>query len=67
MKKREPKEYVIQPKGWRKKYKCHKNKNDHTFDLVYAQHYNFIGWRNVIHEYYVCNACGKKSMKSVPW
>jgi hypothetical protein len=68
MKKPEPKEYVIQPKGWKKRYKCHKNKGDHTFVLDYAQK---LAWYPSIEEkilvHYVCNACGKKSIEIEPW
>lgn len=60
MKKREPKEYVIQPKGWKKRYECHKNKGDHTYELIYAEEISF--YRQGILEHYECSACGKKKM-----
>lgn len=64
MRKPEPKEYVIQPKGWRKRYKCHKNKGDHTFVLEYA---TMPTWymAGKIFEYHVCTACGKKKFDVV--
>ena len=61
MRKREAKEYVIQPKGWRKRYKCHKNKGDHTYELVYAMQVSFFKQGILID--YVCTACGKKHVE----
>lgn len=68
MKKREPKEYIIQPKGWKKRYKCHKLKADHNFVIVYANHCTWFildkfGGKHPesnIFEYWECTACGKK-------
>jgi len=65
MKKPEPKEYVIQPKGWKKKYKCHKNKGDHTFVIEHAHKCEWF--RNSIFVEKKCSACGKKSIDLVPW
>lgn len=68
MKKPEPKEYVFQPKGWKKKYKCHKNKADHTFVIDYAYKCEWFGRDKInILTSYVCNACGKKSTEMEPW
>jgi hypothetical protein len=66
MKKPEPKEYPVQPKGWRNKYKCHKNKGDHSLVLTHAYYWNL--WQpKTIFEDYVCTACAKKVYKSEPW
>lgn len=69
MKKREPKEYVIQPKGWKKRYKCHKLKADHNYVVVYASIPSWYYIRNGkpieeknIFEYWECTACGKKHL-----
>lgn len=66
MRKPEPKEYPVQPRGWRKKYKCHKNKADHTFVVVYAWQLNWKTWnQGKIFEESVCTACGKKKIDIV--
>ncbi len=65
MRKPEPKEYVIQPKGWKKRYKCHKNKGDHTFVVEYASICTWKWMGGDIFEHRVCTACGKKQFDIV--
>jgi hypothetical protein len=65
MKKPEPKEYVFQPKGWKKKYKCHKNKADHTFVVLHAHRMEWFKGNLFIEKQ--CSACGKKSIDMEPW
>lgn len=69
MKKREPKEYVIQPKGWKKKYKCHKNKGEYTFIVTHASLSCLwlIGGVPNIFEQHTCSACGKQKVYIVAW
>lgn len=64
MKKPEPKIHTYN--SWRKRYKCKRNKGDHTFEIVYASmlpNWWFDNKKIIVDKQ--CTACGKQAVEFV--
>jgi len=63
-------EYPTTPGKWRKRYKCHKNKGDHTFVVEHASRiegYKYLWGVKDLIVFLKCSACGKQDVELEKW